>query len=241
MVTIALAALVSNGRHDEGPDDSSVAEVSAPTRIEPDGSRPTVPGQGSSTTLTGPVTTATTTRTATVTAYGTSTGPDRPGDAGPSTDNAHPLAEPTPVTFDPNVLMPPIDDHDPTMVATAYLRARLTCDRFHDGPTACAEAAARYTESSFGRALVAQAATTQDWARVQRDHLQVRLRINDIALRPTDHGWLVTLAYRRTIIRDPMGEAAFDEVTSVTVEPAQPDRWWVTGDSGLGAAGSAAG
>ncbi len=52
--------------------------------------------------------------------------------------NAHPLASPTAVTFDPNVMGPPVDERDPAIVAAAYLRARLTCDRFDDGPVACA-------------------------------------------------------------------------------------------------------
>jgi len=161
-------------------------------------------------------------------------GADAPG-------NAHPLASPTAVTFDPNVMGPPVDERDPAIVAAAYLRARLTCDRFDDGPVACARAAARYTEPSFGAILIDLASTAQDWDRVRRDRLQVRLRIDDIAVRPSGNGWLITIVYTRTLAREDADDLTFHAVTTVTAEPAEVDRWWVTGDSSLGGTGSAAG
>ena len=182
----------------------------------------------------------TSTATVTATAAGSATSgamtisADAPG-------NAHPLASPTALTFDPNVMVAPFDDSDPAIVAAAYLRARLTYGRFDDGPVACARAAARYTEPSFGAILIDQASTAQDWDRVRRDRLQVRLRIDDIAVRPSSNGWLITIVHTRTLSREDADDLTFHAVTTVTAEPADVDRWWVTGDSSLGGTASAAG
>jgi hypothetical protein len=104
-----------------------------------------------------------------------------------------------------------------------------------------ARAAARYTEPSFGAILIDQASTAQDWDRVRRDRLQVRLRIDDIAVRPSGNGWLITIVHTRTLSREDADDLTFHAVTTVTAEPADDDRWWVTGDSSLGGTGSAAG
>lgn len=101
--------------------------------------------------------------------------------------------------------------------------------------------AARYAEPSFGAILIPQASTAQDWDRVRRDHLQVRLRIDEIAARPSGNGWLITIAHARTFSSQAVADLTFHAITTVTAEPAEAGRCWVTGDSSLGGTGSAAG
>lgn len=229
---LIIAITLFLGRSDAGPDGSAGPAPSALTSSSPDGSSPSgsgpVAAAGAAEQEAAAASTSTATVTATVAGSATSVALTIGADAPPG--NAHPLASPTAVTFNPNVMGPPVDERDPAIVAAAYLRARLTCDRFDDGPVACARAAARYTEPSFGAILIDQASTAQDWDRVRRDRLQVRLRIDDIAVRPSGNGWLITIVHTRTLSREDADDLTFHAVTTVTAEPADDDRWWVTGD-----------
>lgn len=233
------------GRTEAGPDGSPAPAPTAPKSSSPEGSSTSesepVAAAGAAEQKAAAILTSAATVTVTVAVAGSATSGAMTISADAPPGNADPLASPTALTFDPNVMVLPVDERDPAIVAAAYLRARLTYGRFDDGPVACARAAARYTEPSFGAILIDQASTAQDWDRVRRDRLQVRLRIDDIAVRPSGNGWLITIVHTRTLSREDADDLTFHAVTTVTAEPADVDRWWVTGDSSLGGTASAAG
>lgn len=155
-----------------------------------------------------------------------------PGEGG----NAHVINTTPPATFDPNAIADPVDRNDPAKVAAAYLLARLECDSNSISIADCLGKAADLSEPDFGRLLREKAQNADSWRQqVLANHLVVTVRIDDIAIQTSGNGYLVTIAYTRTVSSDLVRRQAPAGIVAVTVEPDDTGDWWVTGDSGLGA------